>query len=102
MINQESRIRLDDSTVKSWVPNLHAQGAETGNWATSSSMTDKHLREIAALEIELAMTEAHARKLYAASLNGSDEENPMAALLQEENVRAEELRQKIRVLRNDL
>jgi len=62
-------------------------------------MTDKHLREIAALEIELAMTEAHARKL-AASLNSSDEENPIAALLQEENDRAEALRQKIRVFKN--
>jgi hypothetical protein len=63
-------------------------------------VTDKHLREIAALEIELAMTEAHARKLSAASLNSSDEEHPMAALLQEENDRAEALRQKIRVLKN--
>ncbi len=63
-------------------------------------MTDKHLREIAALEIELAMTEAHAKKLSAASLNGSDEENPIAALVQEEKVRAEALRKKIRVLKN--
>jgi len=61
-------------------------------------MTDKHLREIAALEIELAMTEAHARKL-AASLNSS-KENPIAMLLQEENDRAEALRQKIRVFKN--
>ena len=70
------------------------------NLRTGCNMTNKHLREIAALEIELEMTEAHARKLSAASLNGSDEENPMAALLQEENDRAEALRQKIRVLKN--
>jgi hypothetical protein len=63
-------------------------------------VTDKHLREIAALEVELAMTEAHARKLAAGSLNGSDEEIPIAALLREEIDRAEALRQKIRALKN--
>jgi hypothetical protein len=63
-------------------------------------MTDKHQREIAALEIELAMTEAHASKLATASLNSSDKDNPIAVLLQEENARAEALRQKIRVLKN--
>lgn len=63
-------------------------------------MTDKHRREIAALEIELEMTEAHARKLLADGLNSCDAENPRAALLQEENDRAEALREKIRVLKN--
>jgi hypothetical protein len=63
-------------------------------------VTDKHVREIAALEVELAMTEAHARKLAAGSLNSSDEENPIAALLREENERAEALRQKIHALKN--
>ena len=65
-------------------------------------MTDRRLREIAALEVELAMTEAHARRLSAVAPNlaNSDEENEMAALLKEENDRAEVLKRKIRLLKS--
>ena len=65
-------------------------------------MTENRLREIAALEVELAMTEAHARKLstMAPVSTNSGEDNQMAALLKEENDRAEMLRRKIRTLRN--
>jgi len=65
-------------------------------------MTDKHLREIAALEVELAMTEAHAQKLSTIaprSIN-SGEENQLVALLKEENDRAEALRRKIGLLKS--
>jgi hypothetical protein len=65
-------------------------------------MTDKRLREIATLEVELAMTEAHARKLSAVVPGSANpgEENQMAVLLKEENERAEVLRRKIRILKN--
>jgi hypothetical protein len=65
-------------------------------------MTNKRLREIAALEVELQMTEAHAKKLSSSTPDVTDSEgqNQMAVLLKEENDRAEELRRKIRLLRN--
>ena len=64
-------------------------------------MPQKRLRQIAALEAELAMTEAHAQKLstIVASEVGPGEENPMRALLQEERDRAEGLRRKIHLLK---
>jgi hypothetical protein len=64
-------------------------------------MTDKRLREIAALEVELAMMEAHAKKLSAAlKSTNSDEGSQVAALLKEENDRAEALKRKIRELKD--
>ena len=65
-------------------------------------MTNKRLREIAALEVEIQMTEAHVKKLSSSAPNVTDSEgqNQMAALLNEENDRAEELRRKIHLLRN--
>jgi hypothetical protein len=65
-------------------------------------MTNKRLREIAALAVELAMTEAHARKLSTMVPNASyrGEGSQMMALLKEENERAEALRQKIRILKD--
>ena len=64
-------------------------------------MTDKRLRAIAALEVELAMTEAHAKRLSTVAPNSADTEqqHAMAALVQEENDRAEILRQQIHLLR---
>ena len=65
-------------------------------------MTDKRQRAIAALEVELAMTEAHANNLsttVATSVN-PNLQHEMAALLKEENERAEELRQQLRLLRD--
>jgi len=64
-------------------------------------MTDKRRRAIAALEIELAMTEAHAKRLSTVAPNSADTEqqHAMAALVQEENDRAEILRQQIHLLR---
>lgn len=65
-------------------------------------MTDRRLREIAALEVELAMTEAHAKKLsiVAPKLADPKQQHDMAALVREENDRAEELRRQIRLLRD--
>jgi hypothetical protein len=64
-------------------------------------MTDKRLRAIAALEVELAMTEAHAKRLSTVALNLADAEQQreMAELVQEENDRAEILRRQIHLLR---
>lgn len=63
-------------------------------------MTDKSRRAIAALEAELAMTEAHAKKLSSAmpSLSDPIQKDAIAALLKEENDRAEQLRNKLRLL----
>ena len=49
-------------------------------------MTNKRLREIAALEVEIQMTEAHVKKLSSSAPNVTDSEgqNQMAALLKEE------------------
>lgn len=65
-------------------------------------MSDKRLREIAALEVELAMTEHHAKKLAGTALSSGDpdQQGAMKALIKEENERAEELRHKIRLLRD--
>jgi bacterioferritin (cytochrome b1) len=63
-------------------------------------MTDKSRRAIAALEAELAIAEAHAKKLSTAmpSLSDPIQKDAMAALLKEENDRAERLRNKLRLL----
>lgn len=64
-------------------------------------MASKRLREIAALEIELAMTEAHARQISSVERMSTDPErqHAMAAVVKEENERAEILRPQIRLLR---
>jgi hypothetical protein len=65
-------------------------------------MTDKRRRAIAALEVELAMTEAHARKLSSTAPNSDDprQHREIAALIKEENERAEQLRRQLRLLRD--
>jgi hypothetical protein len=64
-------------------------------------MTDKRLRAIAALEIEVEMTEAHVKKLsyMVPDVADPEREHAMAALVQEENARAELLRRQIHLLR---
>ena len=66
----------------------------------SLPMTDKNQRVIAALEVELGMTEAHAKRLSTMPPNLDDPErqHAMAALVQEENDRAELLRRQIHLL----
>lgn len=65
-------------------------------------MSDKRLRVIAGLEVELAMTEAHAKKLSSTSPNlaAPDKQREMAALIKEENDRAEQLRRQLQLLRD--
>jgi hypothetical protein len=65
------------------------------------SMTNKRLRAIAALEVELTMTEAHAKRLSTATPNSTDpeQEHALAALVKEENDRAEMLRRQIHLLK---
>ena len=65
-------------------------------------MTDKRLRAIAALEVELAMTEAHAKRpsTVAPNLAAPEQQHEMAALVKEENDRAEILRRQIHLLRS--
>jgi bacterioferritin (cytochrome b1) len=65
-------------------------------------MVDKHRRAIAALEVELAMTEAHADKLSTAltRLTDSNQRDELTALVKEESDRAEQLRQQLRLLRD--
>ena len=66
------------------------------------SMTDKRQRTIAALEVELAMTEAHAKKLSSTVPHSDDphQQREIAALIKEENERAEQLRRQLRLLRD--
>lgn len=66
------------------------------------SMTDKRRRAIAALEVELAMTEAHARKLSSTAPTSGDpnQHREIAALIKEENERAEKLKEQLRLLRD--
>ena len=65
-------------------------------------MTDKRLRAIAALKVELRMTEAHAQKLSATvpSLAHPNQQHQMALLIKEENDRAEQLRRMLCLLRD--
>jgi rubrerythrin len=64
-------------------------------------MTDKRLRAIAALEVEVEMTEAHVKRLstVAHNLAHPEQQHAMAALVKEENDRAELLRRQIHLLR---
>lgn len=66
------------------------------------SVADKHRRAIAALEAEVAMTEAHAKKIAAtlARLTDPGQRNELTALLKEESDRAEQLRQQLRLLKS--
>ena len=66
------------------------------------SMIDKSRRAIAALEAELAMTEAHAKKLSStiSSLADPNQQDAMAALLKEEDDRAAMLRYRLNALRD--
>ena len=65
-------------------------------------MTNKRLRAIAALEVELAMTEAHAKRLSTVAPYSTDPEqkHALAALVKEENDRAETLRRQIHLLKD--
>ena len=66
-------------------------------------MTDKRLRAIAALEVELAMTEAHARRLsFTPNPADPEQQRGIATLLKEENDRAEMLRRQIHVPRSQV
>jgi len=65
-------------------------------------MTDKRRRAIAALEVEIAMTQAHGKRLSAVppNLAHPEQQHAMAALVKEENDRAEVLRRQIHILRD--
>ncbi len=65
-------------------------------------MTNKRQREIAALDVEAAMAEAHAKRLSSIAPNPADPERQreMAALVKEETDRAKTIREQIRLLRN--
>jgi hypothetical protein len=65
-------------------------------------MVDKRRRAIAALEVELAMTEAHAEKLSTtlARLTDPRQREELTALVKEESDRAEQLRQQLRLLQD--
>ncbi len=73
---------------------------EESNNLGALSVADKHRRAIAALEAELGMTEAHAKKLSAslARLTDPGQRDEMTALLKEESDRAEQVRQQLRRL----
>jgi len=74
---------------------------ESNNLGGSFSVADKNRRAIAALEVELAMTEAHAEKLSTnlARLMDPRQRNEMTTLVKEEIDRAEQLREQLRLLR---
>lgn len=78
--------------------------AEHGNKDSGVTLpiADKRARDIAALEVELAMTEAHAKRLLNTAPNLADpnQQHEMAALIKEESDRAEQLRNKLRLLRD--
>jgi hypothetical protein len=65
-------------------------------------MTNKRKREIAALEVEAAMAEGHAKRLSNIAPNLADPENQRAitALVEEETDRAKTIRGQIRLLRD--
>lgn len=82
-------------------PRLDRNVTADNKLAYALPMTNKRLRAIAALEVELAMTEAHAKKLSAVppDLDDPERRHAMAALVKEENDRAEILRRRIHLLR---
>ncbi len=63
-------------------------------------MTDKGQRVIAALEVEAAMTEAHAKRLSNVNLADPERQRAMVALVKEETDRATTIREQIRLLRD--
>ena len=65
-------------------------------------MTYKNQRVIAALEVEAAMTEAHAKRLASVAPNLADPERQreMEALVKEETDRAKTIREQIRLRRD--
>ena len=65
-------------------------------------MTNKRQREIAALDVEAAMAEAHAKRLSNIALDPSDPEKQrdIMALVKEETDRAKIIREQIRLLRD--
>ena len=67
-------------------------------------MTDKDQRVIAALEVEAAMAEAHAKRLSNTAPNLADPERQreIAALVKEETDKAQTLRGQIRRLRDQV
>jgi hypothetical protein len=68
----------------------------------SLPMTDKSQRVIAALEVEAAMAEGHAKRLSNTAPNLADPERQreIAALVKEETDRAQTIRGQIRLLRD--
>jgi hypothetical protein len=70
----------------------------------SLPMTDRSQREIAALEVEAAMAEAHAKKLSknAPNLADPEQQREIAALVKEETDRAQTIRGRIRLLRDQV
>jgi hypothetical protein len=78
----------------------------TADWELGYSlpMTDKSQRVIAALEVEAAMAEAHAKRLSntAPNLANPERQREIAALVKEETDRAQTIRVQIRLLRNQV
>jgi predicted oxidoreductase (fatty acid repression mutant protein) len=65
------------------------------------SMMDNRRRAIAALEVELQMTETTVKKLSSAAPTADpSQQNEIAALIKEENERAEQLRHQLLELQN--
>lgn len=75
---------------------------ETNNSGCILPIPDKRRREVAALEVELAMTEAHVEKLASAVPNLADrnQQDAMVVLLNQENDRAATLRRRLHRLRD--
>lgn len=75
---------------------------ETNSSRCTPPVTDKRLREIAVLEVELAMTEAHAEKLANTVSNLADRnlQDAMTVLLKEESDRAATLKRQLKLLRD--
>ena len=61
-----------------------------------------HNRQLAVLEVDLTMTEDHAKKLSSSAASSAEpsQQREIAALIKEENGRAEELRRQLRLLRD--
>jgi hypothetical protein len=65
-------------------------------------MTNKRQREIAALDLEAAMAEAHAKRLsnIAPNLADPEKQREITALVEEETDRAKTIRGQIHLLRD--
>lgn len=70
----------------------------------SGSMKEELERVIAALEVEAAMIESHANRLFdmVPNLTDSEQQREMTTLSKEEADRAETIRRQIRLLRDHL